>query len=207
VALTSDFVDLLRSRLKEPRLHLPGRTMAPELSYGRHAGPVGSDARQAAVLVLLFPGVDGRWQLLMTIRAAEMTSHAGQVSFPGGKVEAGETPEQAALREYEEELGTLPVGLEIVGRLASVFVFVSNFDVTPVVAIAQVPPELRPNPGEVAGVITIPWEVLAEPATRQEIRIERRGLSFVAPCYRVEGFSIWGATAIMLEEMLGVLAD
>lgn len=181
--------------------------MTPELSYGRHAGPVGGDARQAAVLVLLFRAVDGRWQVLMTIRAAEMTSHAGQVSFPGGKVEAGETPEQAALREYEEELGQLPAGLELVGRLASVFVFVSNFHVTPCVAVAAAPPEVQPNPGEVAGVLTVPWEVLAEPATRQELRIERRGLSFLAPCYRVEGFSIWGATAMMLEELLKVLEE
>ena len=195
----------LRRRLAEPRPDFRPLAMAPELSYGRHAGPVAIDARAAAVLVLLYPAPDDTWQVLMTIRSSEMPSHAGQVSFPGGRSEGDETPEQGALREYIEELGTPPTGLEIVGRLSPVFVFVSNFDVTPVVALAAEPPQVQPSPDEVAGVISFPWEVLLQPETKQSLRIQRRGLAFDAPCYRVQGYSIWGASAMMLEELVTVL--
>ena len=87
---------------------LPGaaaqRLFEPELAYGRHAGPAAVDARQAAVLVLVyFQG--GTWFVPVTVRTPGMREHAGQIALPGGAVEAEETPRQAALREFKEELG------------------------------------------------------------------------------------------------------
>ncbi len=197
--------EILRERLSQSRTPYASRALAPELAYGRHAGPSSRDAREAAVLVLFYPGHDDSWQLLMTIRAAAMQIHPGQVCFPGGRLEGTETPEEGALREFEEELGSLPIGLEFVGRLSPLFVFGSNFLVTPCVAVAQDLAPIKPNPHEVAAVLSFPWQVLAAAETRQQIVIERRGLRFTAPCYRVQEYSIWGATALMLEELLQIL--
>ncbi len=95
----------LRARLEHP---LPPEALrsrfAPPLSYGRHFGPPAHDARPAAVMVFLYPR-DGQWHLPLTVRPDTMLSHAGQISFPGGMVEAGEATRAAALRELEEELG------------------------------------------------------------------------------------------------------
>jgi 8-oxo-dGTP pyrophosphatase MutT (NUDIX family) len=187
---------------------LPGskisRRMAPELAYGRHAGPAGSKARQAAVLVLLYP-VDHIWHLLLTVRPTAMGTHAGQVCFPGGAIEPLESAEEAALREFAEEVGGETSGLETIGRLTPLFVFNSNFHVTPCVAIGAKLPELHPSPSEVAAVLQVPVEHLANRVNHDEILIERRGLSFTAPCYCFEERRIWGATAIMIAELLAVI--
>src|SRR5262245_26111075 len=90
---------------------LPGRAaqraMAHGLAYGRHHGPVPDDARQAAVLLALHQAPAG-WSIPAILRPLAMKAHAGQVSLPGGLIEAEETAAQAALREFEEELGTPP---------------------------------------------------------------------------------------------------
>ena len=103
--------------------------MSPELSYGRHAGPAPHTARHAAVVLLLFRR-DGRWHLPLTERPDTLAHHAGQISLPGGAVDAGESSTEAALRELDEELGfNAPV--EVLGQLADCYVFASDFLVTP----------------------------------------------------------------------------
>src|SRR5215213_3882448 len=106
---------------------------APELSYGRHYGAPLVDMRHGAVLVLFHPTVSD-WTMTLTVRTSHLSAHAGQVSFPGGRIEPGESPEQAALREYEEELGP-PGTCDVIGSLPDVNVYASNFLVTPVVAM------------------------------------------------------------------------
>lgn len=173
---------------------------APQLAYGRHAGPALPDMRRGAVLVLLYPdAVD--WNLVLTVRTSHLASHAGQVSFPGGRLEPGETAEQAALREFSEELGVGAAALTL-GELPAVNVYASNFLVTPVVAVTTAKPPYRPNSNEVAQVIELSLTQLADRRQRGSHPVVRGGLRFLAPHLRVAGHSVWGATWIILGELL-----
>jgi 8-oxo-dGTP pyrophosphatase MutT (NUDIX family) len=187
---------------------LPGRpaqrAMAHRLSYGRHHGPVPDQARRAAVLVAL-RWEENHWSVPAILRPDTMRSHAGQVSLPGGMVESDETPSQTALREFEEELGAACAGIHVVGQLSPVYVFVTDFEVTPVVAVCHEPQALAPNPYEVAEVIKLPLAELASPACRGQHTIERRGLTFTVPHIAVAGHRIWGATSLILAEFVAVL--
>ncbi len=154
-------------------------------------------------MLLLFRE-QGTWRIPLTLRPPELVNHGGQISFPGGRIEAGESVEEAALRELQEELGIEAAGVRILGRLSPVYVFASNFLVTPCVATVDGVPEFTPCPREVADLITPGLDSLADPGARSLITIERRGLRFVAPCIRHANHCIWGATSMMLAEFLEV---
>jgi 8-oxo-dGTP pyrophosphatase MutT (NUDIX family) len=180
------------------------RAMAPDMAYGRHHGPVPADARKAAVLLVLEPLPTG-WSLPAILRPSTMKSHAGQVSLPGGMVETGETLIDTALREFHEELGADPASLQVLGTLVPVFVFISNFEVTPVVAISPQPLVLAPSPDEVAEVVHVPLAELADPASQSSLIIRRGELAFRAPCFHIAGRQVWGATSLILAEFGDVL--
>jgi 8-oxo-dGTP pyrophosphatase MutT (NUDIX family) len=174
-------------------------TFAPDLSYGRHAGPPRSDARVAAVTIVLC--WDGRqWSLPLTARSATLSRHGGQVSLPGGLVEIDETVREAARRELYEELGQQP-SLRWLGELEPLFVYASNAHVTPCVAAVSGWPDWQPQPGEVDDVIRMDLGDLATQNPPPPLVIERGPLQFQAPRLIVEGHSIWGATAILLGEL------
>ena len=141
------------------------------------------------------------------VRPDSMSDHAGQVSLPGGMLEAGETTADCALREWEEELGVSQKDVEIVGALKPLWVFVSNFLVTPHVAILKYRPEFQPSPTEVAEIIELPLNLLLNPAAHESCEIVRRSLRFSAPCYSYGGHNIWGATSIILAEFAARLTD
>jgi 8-oxo-dGTP pyrophosphatase MutT (NUDIX family) len=209
----SDWMDLDASGMSE-RLRralaaeLPGRAaqraMAHRLAYGRHHGPAPDGARRAAVVVALERRETG-WFVPAILRPETMKVHAGQVSLPGGVIEADETVAQAALRELEEELGVAAAGIEVVGQLTPVYVFVSDIEVTPVVGVCGRPLVLTPNPHEVAAVVELPLVEVADRACIGRHFIERRGLRFSAPHFFVGGQQIWGATSLILAELVGVL--
>jgi 8-oxo-dGTP pyrophosphatase MutT (NUDIX family) len=186
---------------------LPGRSaqriMAHSLAYGRHHGPIPDDVRQAAVLVVLHPTPAG-WSIPAIVRPETMKTHAGQVSLPGGMVETGETPIQTALREFEEELGAPASGLQMLGQITPVYVFVSGFEVTPIVAVSPQPLVFRPNPDEVAAVVELPLAQLCDPAHRGRHTIERRGLRFSVPHFAIAGQKVWGATSLILAEFVAL---
>ena len=184
---------------------LPGpaiqQRFAPELAYGRHAGPPAVGARQAAVLVLLYPH-EGEWFVPTIVRTQAMRDHAGQIALPGGSVDAGETPAMTALREFEEELGARGEQIDLLGRLSPIFVFNSNFYVNPYLGICPQRPDFRPSPGEVAELIEIPLRGLISPENHASHLIHRRGVSFRAPHIQVAHHRVWGATCMILAEVM-----
>jgi 8-oxo-dGTP pyrophosphatase MutT (NUDIX family) len=138
---------------------LPGaaaqRTMEPELSFGRHAGPAKPDCRPAAVVVLLH-WVDGQWHVPLMLRPKSLSHHAGQISLPGGVIEPGESSEEAALRELEEELGIDRFRSVLLGQLSPLYLFGTNFLITPWVAAVRTAVEFQPNRAEVDEFLQIP---------------------------------------------------
>lgn len=181
-----------------------GDGYAPDLTFGRHAGPPPHDARQAAVLVLLYER-EGVWRVPLMLRPPAMSAHGGQISLPGGGIEPGETVEAAALRELEEELGIPATQVELLGRLSPLWVFVSNNWVTPCVAACRTPLRFTPAALEVAEVLEVPLADLFDERFRGEHWIDRQGLRFRAPHLDFAGHRIWGATWVILGELIEAL--
>ena len=198
--------DRLKRRLKSAGPPGPAarRPFAPQLSYGRHDAPPRSDARQAAVLLLLYRH-DGRWHLPLTRRPESLSVHSGQVSLPGGEIETKETPEQAAVRELGEELGVVPPDLEMVGRLSPIHVYASNFHVIPCVATTGSRPKFIPNAAEVANLVEPSLVDLFNNSRVGSRAMRRRGIEFLAPDITIGGESIWGATRMILAELYVLL--
>jgi len=178
--------------------------MSPELSYGRHRGPAPHTARSAAVVLLLFRRA-GRWQLPLTERPVTLAHHAGQISLPGGAVDAGESSIDAALRELNEELGFEAPHL-VLGQLADCYVFASDFLVTPwLIASFEPDTHWRHHDREVQSVVELPLDVLLDDQAIGRLTIERGPLVFHAPCIHIGSVRVWGATCIMLNELADLL--
>ena len=126
-------------------------------------------------------------------------------SLPKGKLDPGETFEQAALREAHEEIALATDLVRVLGALTPVDIHVSGFRLHPIVGVADVPPTLRPADGEVARVIEAPLEVLLDPAHVTWRTLERDGRSFAIPTLLACEAEIWGATAMVLAEFLTLL--
>jgi 8-oxo-dGTP pyrophosphatase MutT (NUDIX family) len=173
--------------------------------------PTGQRAmRPAGVLVLLFPDASGVARVVLTERAARDGHHSGEVSFPGGKAESHDIDIAAtALREAAEEVGLDPTaaGVRVVGILERFSIPVSDFDVTPVVAIAERRPVLVASEAEVARIVEPPVAAFLPdaPITMVERTIGEWPLRYGA--YDIEGLSVWGATARILSQLGAVLAS
>ena len=201
---SSELPTLLGSDLAEARADARWRReLAPEMSYGRHAGPARADARQAAVaIVLCWNG--NSWSLPLTVRCASLTRHGGQVSLPGGLAEAGESSRDAAIRELTEELGCHDL-VQWLGPLDPIFVYASNAVATPWVAACETWPEWIPHPPEVDRVLRVNLRDLMQQPLKESLSIVRGPVQFRAPQLIVEDHSVWGATAVILAELRGRL--
>lgn len=147
---------------------------------------------------------DNEWKLLFTRRTENLNHHRGQVSFPGGGIEPGESSLQAALREVNEEIGIAAVDIQILGRLP-VLVTLTNFHITPHVGIVRWPIPLLVNPDEVVRVFSVPLSWLAQPGNhRMELyQGPSQHPPHVLPFF--DSFDeeiIWGATAMLVKRLL-----
>lgn len=170
------------------------------------AGLLPKEPRRAAVLAPLYARA-GRPHLLFTVRSLDLSSHRGEISFPGGSWEATDaTLAETALREAHEEIGLEPFRVAVLGALPPVFAGPSNFYVTPYVGwIDGELPALTPNPDEVAEVIEAPLAALADPVIYHTEVWERFGASHLLHFYDYGAYRIWGATGRMLFSLLEML--
>ena len=164
------------------------------------------DARQAGVVSLLC-WHKGQWQVLLMLRTRDNTPHSGQLAFPGGAAEAldGGDLTRTALRELEEEVGISLREDQIMGRLSPIYIPPSHFFVQPVVACCDGLPHIRLQEEEVAAVMWVPLSELpppGQPWPNQSVRV--RGGKVTVPGWPVERHVLWGATAMMMAELLEV---
>jgi 8-oxo-dGTP pyrophosphatase MutT (NUDIX family) len=167
-------------------------------------------SRPAAVLVLIYPDAAGDARIVLTERVAYDGHHSGEVSFPGGKAERDDADAAAtAIREATEEIDLDPAaaGVEVVGTLDPVFIPVSDFRIQPIVAIARSEPLLRPNPTEVARILTPPVSAFLPDAGIEIVERTIRDWPLRYGGYRIDGLHVWGATARILGQLGAILGD
>ncbi len=198
-------VKRLEKILKSP---LPGRlgqeTMAPlPVDESRFPIQLEKEYRKGAVLILFYPDQD--LTLVPFIkRPIYKGVHSGQISFPGGKWELGDNDlKVTALREAEEEIGVNSNKIEILGSLSELYIPPSNFLVSPFIGYTLEKPEFVPDPLEVDRIITFPFHQLVHLSTRKIGSVKARsGLKLNAPYFEIDKEVVWGATAMILGELL-----
>lgn len=201
------FIEKLAKRLKEP---LPGRSaqelMAPRpIDESRFAESPNRPARPGGVMVLLYPENDEIYLPLMK-RPVYQGAHSGQVSFPGGKVEKSDRNlTETALRETQEEIGVPSRDIDVIGELSELFIIASNFKVFPTVGVLKAKPNFIPDSREVDRVLMPNLSELRDLNRRGVKTMHFPPYSIESPYFDVEGEIVWGATAMILSELIHIV--
>jgi 8-oxo-dGTP pyrophosphatase MutT (NUDIX family) len=197
-------LDEVRRALELPR---PGRTAQLLMSPRPRPGdvfplPPEINPKPASVLILLFAnGSKQGLHFFLTRRTELVETHKGQISLPGGMQEPWERPWQTALREAGEELHMDTAGIEVFREpLTPLYIPVSGFRVTPYVGFSATRPVVDAAPDEVVEVIETPLDAIVDAEYLHEEEWTVRGLQATVPFYRVNGYQVWGATAMILSE-------
>ena len=159
--------------------------------------------RRACVLIPLIRN-GGGWSILFTRRAENLAAHSGQISFPGGALENGETLEQAAIREADEEVGIPPRYVELIGRLDDVITH-SGFLVAPFAGVIHEPVEYVMQEAEVVEIFEVPVEALLDVRNPEVRYVPFRQKRYPAYFYRYGDYEIWGLTGRMLKAFLDLV--
>jgi 8-oxo-dGTP pyrophosphatase MutT (NUDIX family) len=199
----------LRDALSKP---LPGLEaqlrMSPEPRLGWDPLKFPEGARDGAGLLLVYPH-DQTLHVALTVRGSGLRNHTGQVSLPGGGVDAGESIEAAALREAQEEIGVDPAAVDVLGRLTPLHIPVSGFLLHPVVGFTSMRPAFQRAEWEVARIIEAPVSLLSDRAIiKSEMRtrtVRGQPIDIKVPYYDIDGEKVWGATAMVLSEFCAIL--
>lgn len=201
------FTEHLRLRLQKP---LPGESahkkMASASRLRLNVKP-NERTRRSAVLICFYPYQNSIF-LPLILRPQYDGVHAGQMAFPGGRMERfDENLTRTALREAQEEVGIRVTDVKILGLLTELFIPPSNFYVQPVVGMLPYRPDFYPDPREVEAVVEVDLETLLDETIVGDSQIDVRGVLVDAPFYQIQGQRVWGATAMMISELLMVLAS
>jgi 8-oxo-dGTP pyrophosphatase MutT (NUDIX family) len=157
-------------------------------------------AKEASVLMLIFER-ENQPHFLLTLRTEEVSTHKGQISFPGGMRQGEESLEQTALRETFEEVGIAPDRIEILGRFHD-YLSITGHRVAPFAAYIQGHFDTVPQRGEVAEVLQVPWSLFLDPSRQRTERMLRHGAMIDVYFYRYEPNEIWGLTARIIKDFL-----
>ncbi|MCE7061077.1 CoA pyrophosphatase [Dyadobacter sp. CY343] len=199
------FTEQLAKKLKYP---LPGDSahkLMQASSKLRLTFKPNSRTRKSAILILFYPHQNEIYFPLI-LRPAYDGVHSGQVAFPGGRYELTDKDLiRTALREAQEEIGLRLNDVKILGILTELFIPASNFYVLPVIAAMPYRPDFYPDPREVEDIFEIKLEEISDINIIGSSDIQVRGEQVHAPHYMVQGYKIWGATAMMISELLTVL--
>jgi 8-oxo-dGTP pyrophosphatase MutT (NUDIX family) len=182
--------------------------MAPQPRIGWDPEHPPPDLRDAAALVLVYP-FNGIPHVLLTVRGAGLRKHTGQVSLPGGSVDVDESIETAALREASEEVGLPPASVRLLGRLTPLQIPISGYMLHPVVGLIETRPVFHRDEWEVARILEVPLSVFGEPGVvKRRTRMREFGgqtVEIEVPYFDIDGEQVWGATAMVLSELLAVI--
>ena len=202
-----DFIQKLETQLRQP---LPGKDAHFKMSHAvrRHYTKPPKNAKIACVFALFYPKSEN-WNLILIERESNNSNdkHKGQIGFPGGKLEAFDKSYlDGALRETNEEVGVIPEDINVLGQLTELYIPVSNFLVHPFVGYLDYIPKLVPQESEVRSILEVPFSHFQKPEILQktDIKIQNNLVLKQVPYYKVHDRIVWGATAMMLSELLEV---
>jgi len=200
------FIGGLSEALKRP---LPGRNahnkLVPLTRRNYPENPDFSQAKKSSVLSLFYPDQD-KIMLVFIERPLYDGVHSGQIAFPGGQFEKTDFDvKETAMRETMEEVGIPGEKISIVGQLSQLYIPPSNFLVNPFVGYLNELPIFKIDPKEVHEVFALNIEDLLKEENLQTREVSGKDYSFSAPCYYVDDRLIWGATSMMLSELLEVI--
>lgn len=160
------------------------------------------NAKKAAVLALFYPNTQGETCFLLTLRANYSGVHASQISFPGGKFDSSDDSlENTALREAQEEVGICPDDVYIFKQMTDVFIPPSNFMVTPFLGLLDYTPILMKNEEVEENIDVLLKDLLSESAFTTTVMTTSYAQNIPVPCFNLSNFMVWGATAMMLNEI------
>ena len=204
-----EFINRIAQQLKEK---LPGEEAQHKMSpKGRkttsHYLSTNPNPKRSAVLILIYQHQSNP-HIVFILRPSYEGTHSGQVAFPGGKVEEGDTSLQdAALRETEEEIGVNRNTVKLLGALTPLYIPVSNFLVHPFVGSVSAKPRFAPDPNEVEQIIEVSLSEITDDrlVKNKTILIKSVNLEIETPYFDLGGHTVWGATAMILSELKEVL--
>lgn len=177
------------------------RRMAPQPRVLRRSATRSGTPRQASVLLLLYPMQEQLAFALVRRALNPHDVHSGQIGLPGGSRDEGEIPRETALRETREELGVPEADVQLVGDLTCLYIPPSDFQVRPFVGYVSYRPVWRPNEAEIVGVLECRLDWLLDDARKVVEDWEFPDRTLQVPWYDVQGYKVWGATAIILSEL------
>lgn len=208
--MDKEFITQLRDKLRGP---LPGYDAHKKMWVIGHHRRVESpaNARKAGVMALFIPG-ENNWELVFIKRSNKYHDdrHKGQIGFPGGKYEEWDSDlMQTALRETEEEIGVTPDRVEVLGKLSNLFIPVSNFMVHPYVGYLSRRPTFKLQESEVADLITCKYTHFFNGKIRNfcDIQVDSGIQLKNVPYFDLNGEVLWGATAMILSELLQIIEE
>ncbi len=191
----------LNSKLPGKRAHDKMRTgpEMPNIIKFKNKPPIPS-----AVLILLYPK-DDTFNFILTLRSKNVESHKGQISLPGGVQEEDESLEQTALRETNEEIGVIPKIVELLGKLSTIYIPFTGFNIYPYVGWTKSAPYLQASEDEVEKIIEVSIDDLIDDNNQTKKNTTIRGVPVTMPYFNLNNEIVWGATSMILSEFKEII--